>query len=119
MKIRSGGGISEAAAKALGASPLVKPAPESYELLSSGVADGTFFPSESIKSFNLDKVVKYATFFPGGFYSLVVRLLHERGQVEQAAEAGPGRDHCRSRARRWRGSPASPGTRPTRAASRR
>ena len=50
MKIRSGGGISEASAKALGASPLVKPAPESYELLSSGVADGTFFPSESIKS---------------------------------------------------------------------
>lgn len=69
MKIRSGGGISEASAKALGASPLVKPAPESYELLSSGVADGTFFPWESIKSFNLDKVVKYATIFPGGFYS--------------------------------------------------
>lgn len=69
MKIRSGGGISEAAARALGASPLVKPAPESYELLSSGVADGTFFPSESIKSFGLDKVVKYATYFPGGFYS--------------------------------------------------
>jgi TRAP-type C4-dicarboxylate transport system substrate-binding protein len=69
MKIRSGGGISEAAAKALGASPLVKPAPESYEILSSGIADGTFFPSESIKSFNLDKVIHYATFFPGGFYS--------------------------------------------------
>ncbi len=69
MKIRSGGGISEASAKALGASPLVKPAPEAYELLASGVADGTFFPSESIKSFNLDKVVKYATIFPGGFYS--------------------------------------------------
>lgn len=69
MKIRSGGGISEAAAKALGASPLVKPAPESYELLASGVADGTFFPSESIKSFNLDKVIKHATYFPGGFYS--------------------------------------------------
>ncbi len=69
MKIRSGGGISEAAAKAIGASPLVKPAPESYEILSAGIADGTFFPSESIKSFNLDKVVKYATFFPGGFYS--------------------------------------------------
>ena len=69
MKIRTGGGIAEAAAKALGASPFVKPAPESYELLSSGIADGTFFPSESVKSFNLDKVVKYATFFPGGFYS--------------------------------------------------
>ena len=69
LKIRTGGGIAEAAAKALGASPFVKPAPESYELLSAGIADGTFFPSESIKSFNLDKVVKYATFFPGGFYS--------------------------------------------------
>ena len=69
MKVRSGGGISEAAAKALGASPLVKPAPESYELLSSGVADATFFPAESIKSFNLDKMIKYATYFPGGFYS--------------------------------------------------
>lgn len=68
-KIRSGGGISEQAAKILGASPFVKPAPESYELLSSGVADGTFFPLESIKSFNLDKVVKFATLFPGGFYS--------------------------------------------------
>ena len=69
MKIRSGGGISEASAKALCASPLVKPAPESYEILASGVADGTFFHSESIRSFNLDKVVKHATIFPGGFYS--------------------------------------------------
>jgi TRAP-type C4-dicarboxylate transport system substrate-binding protein len=69
MKIRTGGGVAEQAAKALGAAPFVKPAPESYELLSSGVADGTFFPVESIKSFNLDKVVRYATFFPGGFYS--------------------------------------------------
>lgn len=68
MKFRVGGGISEELGKALGAAPFVKPAPESYELLSSGVADGTFFPAESIKSFKLDKVVKYATFFPGGFY---------------------------------------------------
>jgi TRAP-type transport system periplasmic protein len=68
MKIRSGGGISEQMARALGASAFVKPAPESYELLSSGVADGTFFPLESINSFKLSGVVKYATLFPGGFY---------------------------------------------------
>jgi TRAP-type C4-dicarboxylate transport system substrate-binding protein len=37
-------------------------------LLSSGVADGTFFPLESIISFKLGSVVKYATLFPGGFY---------------------------------------------------
>ena len=69
MKIRSGGGISEEMARALGASAFVKPAPESYELLSSGVADGTFFPAESILSFKLGSVIKYATLFPGGFYS--------------------------------------------------
>jgi TRAP-type C4-dicarboxylate transport system substrate-binding protein len=69
MKIRTGGGIAEEMARALGASAFVKPAPESYELLSSGIADGTFFPLESIISFKLGSVIKYATLFPGGFYS--------------------------------------------------
>src|SRR5204863_5823580 len=36
LKIRTGGGVAESVAKALGASAFVKPAPESYELLSSG-----------------------------------------------------------------------------------
>src|SRR6266571_2251714 len=35
LKIRTGGGVAESVAKALGASAFVKPAPESYELLSS------------------------------------------------------------------------------------
>jgi TRAP-type C4-dicarboxylate transport system substrate-binding protein len=56
-------------AKALGASAFVKPAPESYELLKSGVADGVFFPMESIISFKLDTVLEQATLFPGGMYS--------------------------------------------------
>lgn len=33
-----------------------------------GIADGVFFPLESIASFKLDRVIKYATLFPGGFY---------------------------------------------------
>jgi len=69
LKIRTGGGIAEAVAKALGASAFVKPAPESYELLKSGVADGVFFPLESIVSFKLDTVLQQATLFPGGMYS--------------------------------------------------
>src|SRR4029453_3250778 len=44
-------------------------APESYELLKSGVADGVFFPLESIISFKLDTVLEQATLFPGGMYS--------------------------------------------------
>jgi TRAP-type C4-dicarboxylate transport system substrate-binding protein len=116
MKIRSGGGISEAAAKALGASPLVKPAPESYEILSSGIADGTFFPSESVKSFNLDKVVKYATFFPGGFYSSSFGFFMNQEKWDALSKQTRTRS-SRFRARRWRDSPARPGTRPTRWAS--
>jgi TRAP-type C4-dicarboxylate transport system substrate-binding protein len=69
LKIRTGGGIAEAVAKALGTSAFVKPAPESYELLKSGVADGVFFPLESIISFKLDTVLEQATLFPGGMYS--------------------------------------------------
>jgi len=69
LKIRTGGGVAEAVAKALGTSAFVKPAPESFELMKSGVADGVFFPLESIVSFKLDTVVEQATLFPGGMYS--------------------------------------------------
>ena len=69
LKIRTGGGVAEAVANAIGCSAFVKPAPESYELLNSGVADGVFFPFESIASFKLDKVISQATVFPGGMYS--------------------------------------------------
>ena len=69
LKIRTGGGVAERVANALGASAFVKPAPESYELLKSGVADGVFFPMESIISFKLDTVLEQATLFPGGMYS--------------------------------------------------
>ena len=69
LKIRTGGGISAEVITALGGSPFFKPAPESYELLNSGVADGVFFPLESIVSFKLDTVLEQATIFPGGMYS--------------------------------------------------
>jgi TRAP-type C4-dicarboxylate transport system substrate-binding protein len=69
LKIRTGGGVAEAVAKALGTSAFVKPAPESFELLKSGVADGVFFPLESIVSFKLETVLEQATIFPGGMYS--------------------------------------------------
>jgi len=69
LKIRVGGGMAADVAKALGVSPIAKPAPESYELLSTGVVDGVFFPAESLVSFKLDSVIKNATTFPGGLYS--------------------------------------------------
>jgi TRAP-type C4-dicarboxylate transport system substrate-binding protein len=69
LKLRTGGGVAEELSRALGAAGFVKPSVESYELLSSGIADGTFFPLESVTAFKLEKIVKYGTMIPGGFYS--------------------------------------------------
>ena len=69
MKFRVGGGMVNDISKALGMNVTLKPAPESYELLSTGVMDGTLFPAESVEGFKIDKVIKFATLFPGGLYN--------------------------------------------------
>lgn len=86
QKIRTGGGVAEKVANALGASAFVKPAPESYELLNSGVADGVFFPFESIVSFKLDKVIGQATVFPGGLYSSSFGFFMNQGKWDKLAK---------------------------------
>ncbi len=68
LKFRIGGGNINELSKAMGWNTTLKPAPESYELLSTGVMDGTFFPDESIASFKLN-MIKHATTFPGGLYN--------------------------------------------------
>lgn len=68
MKLRIGGGNIVELTKALGWNATLKPATQSFELLSTGVMDGTTFPDESIKSFKLS-MIKHATTFPGGLYN--------------------------------------------------
>ena len=69
LKFRVGGGMVSEVGKALGMNVTLKPSTESYELLSTGVMDGTLFPAESVESFKIEKVIKHATFFPGGLYN--------------------------------------------------
>ncbi len=69
IKFRVGGGVVNDVGKALGANMTLKPAPQSYELLSSGVVDGVWFPDESVVSFKLDRFIKYRTAMPGGLYN--------------------------------------------------
>ena len=68
LKFRIGGGNINELSKAMGWNTTLKAAPESFELLSTGVMDGTFFPDESIASFKLS-MIKNATAFPGGLYN--------------------------------------------------
>ena len=69
LKFRVGGGMVNEISKALGMNVTLKPAPESYELLSTGVMDGTLFPAESAESFKIEKIIRHATTFPGGLYN--------------------------------------------------
>ena len=69
LKFRVGGGMVNEITKTLGMNVTLKPAPDSYELLSGGVMDGTLFPAESTESFKIDKIIKHATMFPGGLYN--------------------------------------------------
>jgi len=70
QKIRVGGGLINEITKSLGAVPLLRPAPEVFEILKTGVADGVFFPKESVGSFKLTPVLRHATFIPGGLYNV-------------------------------------------------
>jgi TRAP-type C4-dicarboxylate transport system substrate-binding protein len=69
LKFRIGGGLIGDITKALDVNTSLKPAPASYELLSTGVMDGTFFPAESADSFKLVKLLTNATTIPGGLYN--------------------------------------------------
>jgi TRAP-type transport system periplasmic protein len=83
LKWRVGGGMVNEISKALGMNVTLKPAPDSYELLSGGVMDGTLFPAESIESFKIDKIIKYATTFPGGLYNTSFVFMMNQGTYDK------------------------------------
>ena len=85
LKFRIGGGMVNDISKALGMNVTLKPAPESYELLSTGVMDGTLFPAESVESFKIDKVVRQATTFPGGLYNTSFVFMMNQAKYDSLA----------------------------------
>jgi TRAP-type C4-dicarboxylate transport system substrate-binding protein len=83
LKFRVGGGMVNEISKALGMNVTLKPAPDSYELLSGGVMDGTLFPAESTESFKIDKIIRYATTFPGGLYNTSFVFMMNQGRYDK------------------------------------
>jgi TRAP-type C4-dicarboxylate transport system substrate-binding protein len=69
-KIRVGGGVVVDVTKAIGAVPLLKPASETFEIMKSGIADGIFFPKDSVPAFKLTPLVNHMTVIPGGLYNV-------------------------------------------------
>ena len=87
LKIRVGGGLVNEVAKAVGTVPMLKPAPEAYELLSQGVADGLFFPKESVLSFKLTPLIKHVTWVPGGLYNVTFALIMNEAKWKSLSPA--------------------------------
>ena len=83
LKFRVGGGMVNEITKTLGMNVTLKPAPDSYELLSGGVMDGTLFPAESTESFKIDKIIKHATTFPGGLYNTSFVFMMNQGRYDK------------------------------------
>jgi TRAP-type transport system periplasmic protein len=69
QKIRVGTDVSRQIVQHFGGVVITQPAPKSYEILAQGIADGILFPLESIKNFNLAKIVTHTTFVKGGLFS--------------------------------------------------
>ncbi len=108
LKFRVGGGMVNEMAKTLGMNVTLKPAPDSYELLSGGVMDGTLFPAESTESFKINKIIKFATTFPGGLYntSFVAIMNQARydklsAEEKKAIDAISGETYARMFGRAW------------------
>jgi len=113
LKFRTGGGVAERWPTRIGSVGFVKPAPESYELLKSGVADGTFFPLEAFISFKLETVTKEVIEFPGGMYSSSFGFFMNQGRwdklskQDQAAIEKLSREHvARTAGKSWDGADA-------------
>jgi TRAP-type C4-dicarboxylate transport system substrate-binding protein len=108
LKWRVGGGMVNEISKSLGMNVTLKPAPDSYELLSGGVMDGTLFPAESTESFKIDKIIKYATTFPGGLYNTSFVFMMNQARYDKlspdekkAVDAASGEVAARIMGRNW------------------
>lgn len=86
LKIRIPNVSANEIAKTLGMVPLQAPSSKSYELLSSGVADGIMFSKDSVPFFRLEKVLKYASIVPAGFYNASFFLVMNEGRWKSLSE---------------------------------
>lgn len=75
MKLRVGGGVANAVGTALGVAGVNVPAPAVYETIASGVADGVFFPAETMFAFKIAELAKYSYVNPDGMYTTSFGLL--------------------------------------------
>ena len=86
LKMRVPGGVVNEIAKRLDTVPVFAPASQAYNVLSKGVADGIFFPTESIYNFKLGPVIKQGLEIPGGLYRLAMYIVVNQAKWDALPE---------------------------------
>ena len=87
LKMRVPGGTVNEIAKTLGTVPVFAPASQAYDVLSKGVADGIFFPTESVYNFKLGPVIKQALEIPGGLYRNAMYIIINQAKWDALSDA--------------------------------
>lgn len=87
MKLRVGGGVANAIGSALGVAGVNVPAPKVYETIASGVADGVFFPLETMYAFKVAELAKYSYRNTDGMYTTSFAVMMNEDSYEGLSAA--------------------------------
>jgi TRAP-type C4-dicarboxylate transport system substrate-binding protein len=87
LKIRVASTSSIVTVEALGAVPVQKPVTQLYELMSTGVVDGTLMNKEASKGFNLIDSLPYMLLVPGGLYNLGISFVVNQDTWNEISES--------------------------------
>ncbi|MDO8881791.1 TRAP transporter substrate-binding protein [Pseudotabrizicola sp.] len=87
QKFRMGGPIQEKLLSSLGAVPVAAPATKAYEMLESGVIDGSLHTMESVVNFRLEDSLKHHTIFPNGFYDATFFVVMNGAKWDSLSDA--------------------------------
>ncbi len=90
MRLRVDGGTANEVARAIGAVPVMKPASELPELLSSNAIDGSLSTAESVASLRLNEAIRHRTSVPDGLYNTSFALVMNLSAWERIAARDQG-----------------------------
>ncbi|AHD02046.1 TRAP transporter substrate-binding protein [Leisingera methylohalidivorans] len=86
QKIRMGNPLQKTLLEKMGAIPVAAPATKAFELIDSGVIDGSLHPIESIIGFGLQDALPFTTEVEGGLYDAMFFLAINQGKWDSISD---------------------------------
>jgi TRAP-type transport system periplasmic protein len=86
LKLRSSGPYTTELLNRVGAVPILKSSNEAFEMLSTGVIDGSLAQRETVKNMNMIDLMGYGTLIPGGLFSASLGVIVNTDTWSQISE---------------------------------